>query len=229
MIVVDLTHDIEPDMITFGADWHPKVAVTQMGRHETVGRETRCLTLGSHTGTHIDAPLHFQPSGCSIDAVPLDTLVGPVTILDFSHLSPRAVVEASDLPEVIPARVVFRFGWGVHWNTPQFYEDYPSISGDAADALVAAGVKLVGMDTPSPDASGLTAGLLGTPSDSPIHKSFLRRGVILAEYLANLEHLETLEGWSIIALPLRLKGGDGAPARICLARFEESDGDPQDD
>ena len=91
--------------------------------------------------------------------------------------------------------------------------DYPYFTKDAAEFLVSKNVELVAYDIPSPDDSHTK---LGSEFDSQIHKIFLENGIILAEYLANLDKLSTYEGWSIVVLPLKIKNGDGSPARIFL-------------
>ena len=84
--IIDLTYDIEEGMTTFNAPWHPTVSIKQMGRIGMEGRETRKLSLGTHTGTHVDAPLHFIKNGTSIDKIPLSKLIGDITIIDYSSL-----------------------------------------------------------------------------------------------------------------------------------------------
>lgn len=217
--VVDLTYPIHEGMITFDAPWHPKVRIEQLGRHTVEGRETRKVTFGTHTGTQIDAPLHFIAGGTSIDLVDVKCFVGPVTILDFSNLSENECLTREMLAgKSLGQRVIFRFSWGKHWNTAKFYRGYPYFSRDAARHLIDAGVLLVGFDTPSPDDSRtvLKGKILGSAEDSPIHKILLGAGIVLLEYVAHLDLLNDLAGWNIAALPLRLQGGDGSPARAVL-------------
>jgi len=215
---IDLTHPIEPGMLTFGTHWHPPVSVERLGRLDVEGRETRRITLGSHTGTHVDAPLHFIAGGSSVDEVPLGTLIGEVAILDFSRLRPNESVSRAMLENApLERRVLFRFGWGRHWgDRARYFRDWPFLQPEAAQYLVEQGVRLVGLDTCSPDDSRQP--LDGGPGDSPVHKILLGNGVTLVEYLANLHLVEDLGGWTLIALPLRVRGSDGAPARVCLVR-----------
>ncbi len=214
--IIDLTHPIEEGMLTFGAPWHPKVKIKQLGRIEVEGRETREIHLGTHTGTHMDAPLHFLKGIRTIDEISLHKLIGPVTIFDFSHLEENAAVTAEMLkPLKLSKRLIFRFGWGKHWGTSHFYIGWPFFSRDAAEYFVSQDVQLIGMDSPSPDDSRIK---LGSPEDSHIHKILLKAEVVLVEYLANLDCVSDLTGWKIIALPLKIKGGDGSPSRVCLYR-----------
>lgn len=219
--IIDLTYPIHEGMTSFPAPWHPLVSVKQLGRIPFEGRESRQVTLGTHTGTQVDAPRHFIPGGRSIDEVPLTKLVGPVSILDFSALGENeALTEEMLKHHEIGPRVLIRFGWGKHWGTKKFYDGYPFFSAEAAHSLVARGVELVGFDTPSPDDSRtkLQGDVLGTAADSPIHKIFLNANVALLEYVANLDTVSELNGWQIAALPLPIRGADGSPARVCLFR-----------
>ena len=75
--IVDLTYPIHEGMTTYPTHWHPVVEVTQLGRHGIENRETRKLVLGTHTGTHMDAPLHFIPGGNTIENLDLQKCVGP--------------------------------------------------------------------------------------------------------------------------------------------------------
>ena len=82
--IIDLTFPIHEGMTTFPAPWHPFVEITQLGRHGLEGRETRKIVIGSHTGTHCDAPRHFIPGGATIDEIPLDVFIGPAVVCDLS-------------------------------------------------------------------------------------------------------------------------------------------------
>ena len=219
--IVDLTFVLEEGMTSFQATWHIPFELTQLGRHEVEGRETRKIVLGTHAGTHIDSPLHFVEKGQGIDGISLDKLMGKITIVDCTGLGRGGAVTKEMLTELsITKRMLFKFGWCKYWKTEEYYKDYPFFTKEAAEYLVSQKVELIAMDTPSPDDSRikLEQGILGTEKDSPIHKLFLRKGVILIEYLANLDKVTEYEGWNISAMPLKIKGADGSPARVCIYR-----------
>ena len=90
--IIDLTYNIEEGMITFNAPWHTPISIKQLGRYEIEGRETREVVLGTHSGTHVDAPLHFIKNGMSIDKISLNKMIGDVAIVDFSNLGDNGVV-----------------------------------------------------------------------------------------------------------------------------------------
>ena len=97
--IIDLTYKIEEGMLTFAAPWHPPVSIKQMGRLNIEGRESRKISFGTHTGTHIDAPLHFIQDGITIDQIPLEKLIGDVTIIDFSNLLKNQAITKEMLEE----------------------------------------------------------------------------------------------------------------------------------
>jgi arylformamidase len=212
--IIDLTYEIEEGMTTFAAHWHPLVSIKQMGRLGFEGRETREISLGTHTGTHIDSPLHFISGGKTINNISLEQLVGDITIIDFSYLSKNEVVTKTMLEnQNISKKILFKFGWGKNWGTKEFYKDYPFFSKEAAMFLVSKNVELLAYDTPSPDDSRIE---LGSFEDSQIHKIFLKNGIVLVEYAANLDAIQDMSNWKIFALPLKIKGSDGSPARVIL-------------
>src|ERR1700678_963946 len=216
MKIIDLSHPIEEGMMTFPTHWHPVVEITILGRHGIEGRETRKVVLGTHIGTHADAPRHFIPNGQTIDEIPLDLLIGPATVVDFTGCQPLQPIDIADLEQKlhgkIPAGLILRTGWSEYFGNLKFYNEYPFLSENAAQWLVEKGVRLIAMDTPSPDNPAHSR---GTPKDSPNHKVLLGAEVVLVEYLANLKSLTAPEV-ELIVLPLKLKGCDGSPAR-CVA------------
>lgn len=212
--IIDLSYEINEGMITFSANWHPLVSIKQLGRIDVEGRETREISFGTHTGTHIDAPLHFIRGGKTIDEIPLESLVGEITIVDFSNLTKNEPITKDMLENhTISTKMLFRFGWGKFWGTKQFYHEYPFFTKEAAEFLVSKNVKLLAYDTPSPDDSRTK---LGSPEDSQIHKIFLKNNIILVEYVSNLDKIYDLTNWKIFALPMKIRGADGSPARVLL-------------
>lgn len=214
--IVDLTYPIHEGMTTYPRYWHPLVEVSLLGRLNVEGRETRRIVLGTHTGTHCDAPCHFIAGGKTIDNLSLDALIGAAVVVNFSDRPPHCEIQISDLERYLgnntPERLIMRFDWSKHWGTPDFYKNHQFLSLDAAEWLVGRGVRLLAMDTPTPDdPSGSQPGGI----DSPVHKILLGNGIILVEYLCNLKELWEKE-IDLIVLPLKVLGGDGAPAR-CVA------------
>jgi len=204
---IDLTFPIYQGMLTFPSLWHPQVEITKLGRHKIEGRETRKIVLGTHTGTHIDAPLHFIPKGRSIEKIPLEVCIGPGVLISFRN---KKEISSQDLKKKLQRfrnlkRLIVRFDWSEQFGTPSYYKNYPYFSKESCQWLVEKGVKLLGMDTPSPDKPK-------NKEDSPNHKFFMKNNVVLVEYLCNLRKLRRANIF-LIALPLKILGADGAPAR----------------
>jgi len=120
MKITDLTLTIEEGMMTFPTHWHPVVEITILGRHGIEGRETRKLVLGTHIGTHADAPRHFIPNGKGIDEVPLDVLVGPAQVLNFTPAQPLQEIDVphlqAKLGSNVPPRIILRTDWSEHFG-----------------------------------------------------------------------------------------------------------------
>lgn len=213
---VDLSILLHEGMATYPVHWSPPFEATRVGRHGIEGRESRRLTLGTHTGTHVDAPRHFIPGGKTIDELPLDIFIGPATIIDFTGAKSLQEMQVDDFERQLNGRrverLIMRFDWSDHWGTLKYYAEQPYISDAAAKWLVERGVRLLGMDTPQADSPKNGR---GSERDSPVHKILLGAGVVKLEYMTNLRQLRSNE-IELIALPLLIKDSDGAPVR-CVA------------
>jgi arylformamidase len=217
---IDLSYTIEGGMTTFPKPWHPFVEISVLGRHGIEGRETRKLVLGTHSGTHCDAPRHFIPGGRTIEELPLEVFCGPAMLLDLSHKTDLSAITADDLAHLVkgkkPKRLVLRFDWSKHYRTMKYYESHPYLTEDAAQWIVENRISILGMDTPMPD-SPLNG--KGSQIDSPIHRILLSSEVVLLEYLCNLSEVKA-EEFELLALPLKISEGDGSPVR-CVARVSD--------
>ena len=129
MRIIDLSLPIEEGMMTFPTHWHPVVEVTILGRHGIEGRETRKIVLGTHIGTHADAPRHFVPNGRTIDDVPLEILVGPAVVLDFTSCAPLKEIDVIDLKRELrdraPERIILRTGWSQYFGRFEVLQRIP--------------------------------------------------------------------------------------------------------
>ena len=214
--IVDLTFPIHEGMTTFPGHWHPMVEITQMGRHGIENRETRKILFGTHTGTHVDAPSHFIEGGRTIDEVPLERLMGPATVVRLQECAPLQEVSLEQLKRAVGAGkdriLLLRYDWSRQWGKLDYYRSYPFLSDAAARWIVARGTQVLGMDTPSSDNP---AHCMHADPDSPNHKILLGAGIILVEYLCNLDKLKSRRV-EFSAMPLKIRGADGSPAR-CLA------------
>ena len=168
-------------------------------------------SLGAHSGTHIDAPMHFVANGAPIDQVPLDPLIGAARVIDIPD-SVRAI-DAGELNRHDwrgAKRVLFRTrstlrGW---MDSPEFHKDFTYIAPDAAQLLADAGVLLVGVDY-------ISAEQFGAPAPRT-HQILLGRGIPIVEGL-DLRPVQAGD-YELIVLPLKVRGHEGAPARAILRK-----------
>ena len=203
-------YDISLPTATSMVGWHgdSSVHITQRmhldrGDMATVSQ----LDVGSHSGTHVDAPAHFIPGGLTVDALDLGVLMGPAFVV---HALEADVLSEDVLEGLLPPgveRVLFRTRNSDRWarGDTEFHEDYVAISEGGARWLVARGVRLVGVDY-----------LSVAPFSEPVgaHRVLLRAGAIPVEGL-NLHGID--QGpYHLVCLPLRIAEGDGAPARAIL-------------
>jgi kynurenine formamidase len=183
------------------------------------GANVQRVTFPTHAGTHVDAPLHVLPDGATVDETPLSRLVteGAVVGVDVTAARP---VDAADLRGFDELRdgdaALFSFGWAGHAGTDRYHR-YPWLSTDLADRLVERDVALVAMDTLSPDEPRR---LRGEGDPYPVHRRLLGAGIPVVENLADPVAFVG-ERVEVVCLPLRLRGGDGALARVLARRLRE--------
>jgi arylformamidase len=163
------------------------------------------LTLGTHSGTHVDAPRHFFDEGDSAEQLSLELLTGParVVAIDGAAIGADAIAGA-DIGDA--ARVLFKTRNSEFWSAGAFRSDYTFLTEDGARALVARGVRLVGVDY-------LSIEEFRKPG-APAHRVLLGSGTIIIEGL-DLRRV-TPGVYDMFCLPLPLVGADGAPARVVL-------------
>ncbi|MFC2031967.1 cyclase family protein [Chloroflexota bacterium] len=165
------------------------------------------ISMGVHTGTHVDAPIHFVKQGQGIDKIPIDTLVGRVRVIEIRDPDSIKPEELAGQRIRRGERILFKTRNSSHvWQKDEFVEDFVFISDAAADFLVDRGVRLVGVDY-------LSVGSLKY-GGSYVHKKLLNGGVWIIEGL-DLSNV-TFGKYELMCLPLRIVGGDGAPSRAIL-------------
>ncbi len=165
------------------------------------------ISMGAHSGTHVDAPVHFINEGKGVDSISLDTLVGRARVIEIRD--PESIKPEELAVHRIRSgeRILFKTQNSSHvWQRDEFVEDFVFISDAAADFLVKRSVRLIGIDY-------LSVGSF-KHGGSYVHKRLLSGGTGIIEGL-NLSHV-TPGKCDPICLPLRIMAGDGAPARVIL-------------
>ncbi|MFB3906413.1 MAG: cyclase family protein [Acidobacteriota bacterium] len=205
MKIHDITHTIRAGMAVWPGDTPFSRRLTAEMR-EGDAYNASAITLSLHAGTHLDAPGHYLPGACTVEKLDLRVLIGPA---DLVTLPPPAGsgITAGDLEKALagrPRRLLIRA------NPPtdlvEFFGDFVPLTQAAAEAIVAAGVELLGIDSPSVDPFG--------SSTLAVHKVLGKRGVIIVE---NLRFGEVPDGrYTFVGLPLKIEAGDGSPVRAVL-------------
>lgn len=212
MEYIDISVAINPELPVWTGD--PAVKITRAssiaaGDAVNVTR----LDIGAHTGTHVDAPLHFLDGRRSVEQLDLDTLMGPAWVAAFDV--PREIT-AIDLENAgIPAgtlRLLLKTRNSRLWdeNGSAFEEDFVGIAADGARWLVEHGIRLVGIDYLGVERFD------SVPHGAPVHKTLLAAEIILLEGL-NLSAVEP-GLYHLICLPVKIQGADGSPSRAVLLR-----------
>lgn len=211
MPVYDISVPVFPSMATWPGD--PPVRVSLERNLREHGYNLSHIAMGTHSGTHVDAPRHVDGNGLTVDRIPLDVLVGKAFVFEVQPLDGWAI-RAEELANLgIPTdatRVLLKTSNSELWHLgPQEFEHYfVYLSKQAARWLAGRGVRLVGVDYMSVDAyddSGMTA-----------HRELLGAGVVVVE---NLDLSRVQPGvYQLVVLPLKLRDLEGAPARAILFR-----------
>jgi kynurenine formamidase len=179
--------------------------VVRCSEHGPGSPESSRVEFGCHIGTHVDAPRHFLPGAAGVDDLPLDRFAGSALVVrPESEVGPgplaASVLDGVDLGGI--EFVLFDTGWARHWGQPRYYLDWPWLSPELAERLAGAGLKGVGIDTPSLD------GFAGHRA----HDLCAAAGMVNLENLANLSALPR-RGFRVLALPLKLAATEASPVR----------------
>lgn len=205
MNLYDLSHRLNNDTPVFPGMGKPvfhKVATL-----ETEGyRETR-LAMDSHTGTHIDAPAHMLENGKTLDQLPVDRFSGKALIISVPKNTKRIETDFLVQFEVKLKQaefVLFKTGWSKFWGTPQYFEDFPTLSADAVEWLFAFSLKGIGFDVISADPMNSTT--------YPNHFRILGKECIIIENLRFPDELTETEG-EFFCFPFPFENADGSSVR----------------
>lgn len=207
MKIFDISIPITLDMPVWPGD--PGVHISRSSSIDEGGNaNVSHISLGVHTGTHVDAPLHFLREGASLEKISLEKFVGDVQVFDVPDVN--LITKESLINRNFTfnsSRILFKTNNSKIWSRgeKEFKEDFVALSPDAARYLVGLGVKLVGIDYLS---------IAPFADSTPTHRIFLEAGVVLLEGI-DLSGVSAGE-YLLFCLPLNLHGVDGAPARAIL-------------
>jgi kynurenine formamidase len=204
-MIIDLTHTIQHFMPVYPGD-----AETVLEQSKHISKDyynNHQLSINMHAGTHIDGPMHLLDVQQYIDEFPVEQFVGEAVLLDVCGVS--AITYQEEYEELIQEEqiVIVYSGHGELYGQPSYFTDYPVLTEEFVDLLIRKRVKMIGLDTPSPDKY---------PFD--MHKKLFGNHILIIENLKHVERLLGINAFEIIALPLRIQA-DSSIARV-IARVK---------
>lgn len=210
--LVDLSQSIDNGM--FHSPRYPPPEIRQLSTIEADGMSITHASFLAHTGTHVDAPSHFVTGGESISEISLDRFVGEGIVVSIERKAGEEIPAGDVVPQVQAvgphAMVCLHSGWDRKYAESSEYSRHPFLSLDLAHALVDLQVRMLVLDTASPD---MPAGHRPPHFNWPVHRVLLQGGVLITEQVARLDLLRG-QRFRLYALPIALAKSDGAPARV---------------
>jgi kynurenine formamidase len=202
--LLDLSHPLADGDEAYPGD--PGVAYRTVHTVDEDGYHVTLIEMGSHVGTHLDAPRHIDDSGRTVEALELGKLVGPAIVVDVDLGGTDAITRSNidlDVAELAGGeRLLFRTGWASRRGKPGFFTEFPDLDVALATELAAAGVSLIGLEQPS----------VHRTVHKEVHRILLGAETIIVEAMSGLERLRSKKV-HLMCLPLPHVGLDGAAVR----------------
>lgn len=209
--VVDLSVPVGAGTVVYPGDPEPRLTV-----HSTVERDgfnLLSVQMGSQTGTHVDAPYHFDDATPRLDELPLERFLGPAVVVDASGVGARERITWGHVEPVAsrlgPGTIVLlRTDWSRHYGTPEYFAN-PFLDADACRRMLDLGVRTFCIDAINIDE---------TPGDAhpgegfPVHHLIAEAGGVIGENFRNLDKVDWPDPF-VMCLPIALEGADGGPVR----------------
>ena len=206
MAIYDASVPLRGGMPTYAGEPGPRLDyLKQIARGDSA--HVTALSLGSHTGTHVDAAHHFIDGRSTVESMSLEVLVGPARVIELaerSHIT-AADLEAAAIPSGM-TRLLLKTPNSEFWDDDEFHTDFIGLTGDAAHWLVKRGFVIVGIDY-------LSIEEFRSPTHD-VHKTLLEAGVVIVEGL-DLRNVPA-GTYMMVCAPLKVVGAEGAPARVFL-------------
>lgn len=202
--IIDLSHDITHQMPVFPAD--PAVGILNHHHYQN-GYFVNQVIMGTHTGTHIDVPIHKLPGAKSLSEMPLERFHGRAYMMDLTYLKANDEISTTDLDKFSDKldgcyAIIIKTNWSEHFGKDDFFTSFPGIGEEATEWFVKNNITLIGLETPS----------VNVEKHALIHTLLLKNEIVIVESLANVKEI-TKDYVEFFAMPLKLKGLDGSPVR----------------
>jgi kynurenine formamidase len=202
--IIDLTINLDNNI--------KGVEIEQVRTLKVDGWNASYYRIYSHVGTHMDAPFHFEVSDQTIDQVPVGRFITPAWIVDARDAGPKGLVELRHLGALLAEfkpgeSLIIKTGWSEKLGSDAYRDDLPRISKELAEWCVLNRVNILAVEPPS------VADVNNMEEVTMIHQILLGGDVIIVEGLTNLEEISKNKV-TLIAMPIKVKNGDGAPARV---------------
>ncbi|MBC36011.1 MAG: hypothetical protein CL663_08235 [Bacteroidetes bacterium] len=203
--MIDLTHKLGEEISVYPGTAQPNI--TQTNNIEEHGYALISMHIGTHTGTHIDAPCHIVPGKRSLDQYPIDFFIGSAYVLDCTDRSEitKELLEKHATEIAESEFLLFYAGWHHKWNTEAYFDAYPVLNEEACQYLLNFNLKAVGFDSISADPVGCM--------EIANHKFLLGNDILIMENLNNLEKLNGKK-FELNCIPLLIKDSDGSTVRV---------------
>ncbi len=199
--IIDISVPVETGMFRFPRPDHVIVSITEEGTYDKVKCRTSRILMGSHSGTHVDAPMHVLRNGLPVDRIALDALVGRARVLRIRATPEQSIGrEAVEARLIDEPRIILDTGWHGKWATDAYYANSPKVTEGFARLLVEKGVRCLVTDV---------------PLSLEVHSIVLGSGCCQVENVVGLDQVKSDKVY-LVALPLKIKGVDGAPARVIV-------------
>lgn len=196
--LIDLSHTFAPNMPVWPGDTDPQF--TQKATLDNDGYNGQLIKTSLHVGTHIDAPIHMISDGRRLSEIPVERFCGRGLLIDARGKSEIDLPLLNNVPQ--GEIMLVCTAWSKKFGVKEYYEKFPQVTKGFAQRLVDLKIKLLGLDTPSPDFDPFE-----------IHKLLLQKEILIIENMTNLESLIRMDDFEIFAFPIKLEA-DGAPVRV---------------
>lgn len=206
MKIVDLTHTIHSEILTFPGTEQPKFE--QATTFEEHGFVEKKVTMYTHTGTHIDVPYHILEKGLTVDKFDVDNFIGKARIVDISNIASN-IIGINDLKKYETwlkdmDYLILKTGWSNYWGDGRYFKGFPALSMEAAEWILQFNLKGIGIDAISVDPI--------EDKSFSVHNILFKKDLIIIENMTNLEEVGN-RVFILCCLPLKFKDADGSPVR----------------